>query len=142
MSENRYPKKLLFSWLSQKRPAHGTKLHWWDKVHQDLKKCGIDETSQYKEAQDRTRWRSLCTYGLDKHVMAPLLNKPFICATCHLSFRRTQDIARHKCTTTHPHRHARTHTHYTHTLHTHTHTNDIVLLHSYSRAKSTKEMDQ
>jgi len=29
------------------------------------------------------------------------LSKPFLCAT---SFRRTQDIARHKCTTTRPRR--------------------------------------
>ena len=102
MSENRHPKMLLFGWLPQKRPAHGTKLCWRDKICQDLKKCGIDETSWYKEAQDRTRWHSLCTYGLDKHVMAPPLNKLFICATCHRSFRRTQDIVKHKCTTTPP----------------------------------------
>ena len=61
MSENRHPKKLLFGWLPQKHPTHGTKLRWRDKVRQDLKKCEIDETSWYKEAQDHTRWRSLCT---------------------------------------------------------------------------------
>ena len=44
----------------------------------------------------------MCTYGLDKHVMTSPLNKPFICATCHRSFRRTQDIASHEYTTTHP----------------------------------------
>ena len=53
------------------------------------------EVSWYKEAQDCASWHSLCSYGLDKHVMAPPLSKPFICATCHRSFRRTQDIARH-----------------------------------------------
>ena len=36
MSDARYPKKLLFSWLPQKHPAHGAKLRWWDKVRQDL----------------------------------------------------------------------------------------------------------
>ena len=45
MSANKHPKKLLFGWFPQKCPAHGTKLHWRDKVRQDLKKCGIDETS-------------------------------------------------------------------------------------------------
>ena len=71
-------------------------------VSQDFKKCGIVEASWYKEAQDHASWYSLCTCGLDRHVMAPPLSKPFLCATCHRSFRRTQDIARHKCTTTRP----------------------------------------
>ena len=90
--------------LPQKRHAHGTKLRWRDKVRSDFLKSGIVEASWYKEAQDCASWRSLCTYGLDKHVIAPLLSKPFICATCHRSFRRTQDIARHKCTTSRPRR--------------------------------------
>ena len=32
MTDTRYPKRLLFGWLPQKRPAHGVKLHWRDKV--------------------------------------------------------------------------------------------------------------
>ena len=95
IADTRHPKKLLFGWFHQKRPAHGTKLRWRDKVRQDFKKCGIVEASWYKEAQDRASWHSLSTYGLNKHVMAPPLSKPFVCATCHCSFRRTQDIARH-----------------------------------------------
>ena len=55
MPDTRHPKKLLFGWLSQKRPAHGVRLRWRDKVRQDLKKCGIRESSWYMEAQDRTR---------------------------------------------------------------------------------------
>ena len=70
MSDTRHPKKLLFGWFPQKRPAHGTKLRWRDKVCQDFKKCEIVEASWYKEAQDRASWHSLSTYGLDKHVMA------------------------------------------------------------------------
>ena len=79
-------KKLLFGWLSQKRPAHGVKLRWRDKVRQDLKKCRICESSWYMEAQDRTRWRTICCDGFNQHVMVPPPDKPFICTTCHRSF--------------------------------------------------------
>ena len=34
---DRIPKKLLFGWLPQTRPAHGAKLRWRDKVRQDLR---------------------------------------------------------------------------------------------------------
>ena len=47
-------------WLPQKHPAHGAKLHWQDKVHQDMKKYGISELSRrviwYTKAQGLTRW--------------------------------------------------------------------------------------
>ena len=32
MKDDRIPKKLLFGWLPQCRPAHGTKLRWKDRV--------------------------------------------------------------------------------------------------------------
>ena len=79
MSDVRHPKRLLFGWFPQKRPAHGAKLRWRDKVRQDLKKCGITESSWYTEAQDRAKWKSFCQSGLSQHVMAPPLHKPFIC---------------------------------------------------------------
>ena len=78
MPDTRHPKKLLFGWLSQKRPAHGVKLRWRDKVRQDLKKCGICESSWYMEAQDRTKWRTICCDGLNQHVMVPPPDKPFV----------------------------------------------------------------
>ena len=49
MPDTRHPKQLLFGWLPQKR------LHWQDKVRQDLKKCRISESSWYMDAQDRAR---------------------------------------------------------------------------------------
>ena len=94
----------VFGWFPQKRPAHGAKLRWRDKVRQDLKKCGITESSWYVEAQDRAKWKSFCQSGLFQHVMAPPLHKQFICNTCHRSFRRRQDLSRHRCTTTRPRR--------------------------------------
>ena len=88
MPDIRHPKKLLFGWLPQKCPAHGAKLRWRDKVHRDLKQCKISELSWYMEAQDHTRWRAICSAGLDQHVMAPPSAKPFVCTICHYSFRR------------------------------------------------------
>ena len=72
MPDTVHRKKLLFGWLPQKRSAHGAKLCWWDKVHQYLKQCKISETSWYLEAQDHTKWRAICSAGLNQHVMAPL----------------------------------------------------------------------
>ena len=97
MPDTRHPMKLLVGWLLQKCPAHGVRLRWQDKIHQDLKKCGISKSSWYIEAQDHTRWRTTCTKGLNQHVMAPSPHKPFVCTTCHQSFQRQQDISRHKC---------------------------------------------
>ena len=37
MEDDRLPKKILFGWLPQKRPAHGAKMRWRDKVRKDLK---------------------------------------------------------------------------------------------------------
>ena len=81
--DTRHPKKLLFGLQSHKCPAHGAKLHWRGKVHQDLKKCGISESSWYMEAQNHTRWRIICIDGLNQHVMAPPPDKPFVCTICH-----------------------------------------------------------
>jgi len=78
------------------------KLRWRNKVRHDLKKGGITEASWYVEAQDRIKWKTICHSGLSQHVMALPVEKPFICNTCHRSFRQTQDIARHRCITTCP----------------------------------------
>ena len=53
MEDCRLPKRLMFGWLPQKRPAHGTKQRWRDRVRKDLKQFRIEESSWYHEAQDR-----------------------------------------------------------------------------------------
>lgn len=53
MNEDRIPKRMLFGWLPQQRPAHGTKMRWRARVRKDLKKFGIEEGSWYKVAQER-----------------------------------------------------------------------------------------
>ena len=56
----RLPKRLLFRWLPQRRPAHGTKQRWSDKVRKDLKQFGIEGSSWSHKAQDRLYWRAVC----------------------------------------------------------------------------------
>ena len=65
MPDTRHPKKLLFGWLLQKRPAYGAELCWWDKILPNLKKCGISKSLWYMEVQDHTRWRTIDTKGLN-----------------------------------------------------------------------------
>ena len=122
MDDCRLPKRLLFGWLPQRRPAHGTKQRWRDRVRKDLKHFGIEESSWFHEAQDRGHWRAVCKKALTTCTeerlgkgrahspgpsgatagasapAAPLL----VCPTCSRSFRRRQDITRHKCQTTRP----------------------------------------
>ena len=127
MSEERIPKKVLFGWLPQRRPAHGTKMRWRDRVRRDLRKFCIDENTWFKESQERAVWRRKCRDGLRETTKERLAEdevrrsvrrnaaaaatgqqsaadtiRPLTCDTCQRSFRRRQDIARHRCVTTRP----------------------------------------
>ncbi len=65
MDDHRLPKKILFGWLPQRCPAHGTRMRWRDRVRKDLKKFNIDERRWYQLAQDRSGWRRSCRTGLE-----------------------------------------------------------------------------
>ena len=124
MNEDRLPKKILFGWLPQRRPRYGTKLRWRDRARKDIKRFSIDESCWFTIAQDRSRWRGMCKKGLEactkKRVETDRAKREtraarpctaglaaasvYNCATCQRSFRRRQDIARHKCVTTRPKR--------------------------------------
>ncbi len=110
MDDDRLPKKLLFGWLPQKRPAHGTKMRWRDEIRRDFKNFNIREDNWFQLAQERETWRAACKEGLcactemrlemDRkrrcsYVVAD--TTPFVCEICHRAFRRRQDINRHKC---------------------------------------------
>ena len=128
MSEERIPKKVLFGWLPQRRPAHGTKMRWRDRVRRDLRKFRIDENTWFKESQERAVWRRKCRDRLRETTKERLAEdevrrsvrrnaaaaaaaateqqsaadtiRPLTCETCQRSFRRRQDIVRHRCVTT------------------------------------------
>ena len=50
MDESQMPKEILFGWLPQWRPAHGTKQQWRDKVRRDMESFGMDESSWFQMA--------------------------------------------------------------------------------------------
>ena len=66
MEDRRLPKKLLFGWLQKRRPAHGTKMRWRDKVKKDMKKFNIKDDKWCLTAQDRRVWRAECKVGVKK----------------------------------------------------------------------------
>ena len=68
MDDCHLPKRLLFGWLPQRRPAHGTKQRWRDKVRKDLKQFGIEESSLSHNAQDRLYWRA-CVKRSSLHAL-------------------------------------------------------------------------
>lgn len=115
VKDDHMPKRLLFGWLPQCRPAHDTKLWWKGKVRKDLKKFHIGEDDWYQDAQNRRLRRTLCrerlsvctkerpesrgvsrvsdgvsVHGCQLETAPP--NALFICDICHRSFRRRQDI--------------------------------------------------
>ena len=51
-----------------RRPSHGTKMRWQDKVKKDLKKFGIEieERGWFRLAQDKARWRGCCKTRLER----------------------------------------------------------------------------
>ena len=125
MEDHRLPKKILFGWLPQHRPAHGTKMRWQDRVRKDMKKFQIEERSLVGLAQVRNGWRGCCKAGLEAVTRRRVeedeakkrrthaeesaggrdsteATKLFQCDMCKRTFRRRQDMARHKCVTTRP----------------------------------------
>ena len=57
---------VLFGWLPQPRPPHGTKMRWRDRVRKNLNKFDIDERTWHMEAQERDKWRQIWQRGLEK----------------------------------------------------------------------------
>ena len=81
-----------------------------------MQKFNIPESRWFNVAQDRDILRWKCKEGLEactskrveedrvRGVPSSAVSGTlgYTCATCHRSFRRRQDIARHKCVTTRP----------------------------------------
>ena len=71
-------------------------LRWLDKIHQDIKKCGIEESS-YSLRKQRIMLHGIqlyiCNKGFYQHEIASTttaISKLFINDSCHCSFRREQ----------------------------------------------------
>ena len=103
-------------------------MRWRDRVRRDLRKFRIDENTWFKECREKAVWRRKCRVGLRettkerlaedevrrsvrrKAAAAAATGQQFAadtiwlltCDTCQRSFRRRQDIARHRCVTTCP----------------------------------------
>ena len=75
MPANRLPKKVLYGELAEKRPQHGPKIRWRDRVKGDLKVTGIDVDNWFDMAQDRGEWRCECADGLQKFRQIKLVKE-------------------------------------------------------------------
>ena len=91
MTDERIPKKILFGWLPNRRPGHGPKLRWQDKVRSDMKRFHIDEKNWFKIARV---WSNACTIKPFNNVTfntgqsAEQQIAFYVCNTCAGSFRR------------------------------------------------------
>ena len=115
MEDTRLPKKLLFGWLQKRRPDHGTKMWWRDKVRKDVKKFNIKDDEWCLTVQDRRVWSRECKEDLKECTQERLENdrrrgatavaslrqsehdvvsNHLECGTCHRSFRRKLDTER------------------------------------------------
>ena len=90
MPDDRLPKKLLFGWLPQRRPAHGPRLRWKDRVTADLKQLGV--TDWYQVSHDRAAWRTIC-----HSVVEPQPSASISCEHCKRTFKSKAGLCRHKC---------------------------------------------
>ena len=93
MCDSCLPKQFLFGWLPQRRPSHGIKLHWHDRVRIDLKHFNISKDDWYVVAQDRDKWSQLC---MPTPSLSELVQPRLFCDNCNQFFRRPQDMARHR----------------------------------------------
>jgi len=94
MCDSRLPKQFLFGRLPQRCPPHGVKLSWRDSVRKDLKYFNISESDSYVVAQDRDKWSQLC---MPTPSLSELVQPRLFCDNCNRSFRRPQDMAKHRC---------------------------------------------
>ena len=67
----------LFGWLSHSRPFCGPRKRWRDLAKSDLKNVEISDGYWYRQAQEREKWRSICSHSVE------LLNQPVKDVVCH-----------------------------------------------------------
>ena len=92
MPADRLPPQLLFGWLEERRPAHGPRLRWKDRISADLKALSVRDW--FHTAQERQQWREVCHTVPDTQH---LVSASATCAVCHRTFKSHSGLARHKC---------------------------------------------
>ena len=76
IADNRMPKSILFSWLSEPRPRCGPEKRWRDAIRKDLTYIGVSEDRWYEEAtRSRTGWKGLRNF---KATEKPII----LCVRC------------------------------------------------------------
>ena len=89
LDPERVPKQLLFSHLLTSRPACGPRRRWRDVIREDLREV----PDWFAVATDRTAWRNFINTPAEPGQPSPAI----VCDICYRSFRRSCDMARHKC---------------------------------------------
>ena len=98
--QDRIPRHLLFGSMQTPRPCHKPRKRWKDCVKADLKLVGLSERSWVDVVADRSAWRTRCREATDEAAVCRASNAKeanLECPECLRSFRRRQDIVRHKC---------------------------------------------
>ena len=126
MCDSRLTKQFLFGWLRQCRPPHGVKLRRGDRVRKDLKHFNISKSDWYVKIRingvscvclphhcwnwygcgcfvkivtdllgNLRKWRG--TGVIARQTAAKRINSGIMCSICGRTFRRRQDLSRHKC---------------------------------------------
>ena len=89
LDPERLPNQLLFSNLLTSRPACGPRRRWREVIREDLR----DVPDWFAVATDRTAWRNFINTPAEPGQPSPAI----VCDICYRSFRRSCDMARHKC---------------------------------------------
>ena len=77
------PKILLFGRLPQSQPAHGTKMHWHDRISKDLMKFGLNQNPWYSVSQERNKWKGDRREGLADVTSKRLQDDAFKCTAAN-----------------------------------------------------------
>ena len=60
MGMNRLPRKMISSWINEKRPRGSPEMTYGRSMFKALKKANVDNNEWFVLAHDRDLWRSVC----------------------------------------------------------------------------------
>ena len=59
MDEERLPRKMLTSWVKEKRPRGAPEFTYGRGVYKAMKKVNLERNNWYQTAMDRDKWRTV-----------------------------------------------------------------------------------